>query len=538
MAVNPHSIRERLSVMFALFGLLLIVFGLFCIWRLSEVYDASAEIRDRWLISTRLLGDMNNSTSDYRAAEASYLLVSNDQEALRTEKEIAELRAAITATRSSYEKVPHEATEQNLWRGFNRSWEEYRQIADEVLRLSRQSRKAEANRLYLTRSRAAYASASDALGTLTARTVSGATEASNRAEAIFQKTRSLIVLAIAVLVLMSALVLRHIGQSVLGPMLELAARMRSLASNQTDIPTTGTERNDEIGEMTRAIVVFRDNAIELAHSQRGLEQQASMFAEKLEQEQRLTDMQRNFVSMASHEFRTPLTVIDGQAQRLIKMRDPALAGPELAERAEKIRMAVRRMTNLIDRLLNSLQLFDGSAELYYHPTDIDLPELLHDVCQTYREITPGAHIVEKLRNAPRGASGDPGLLYQAFSNLLSNAIKYSPDGSLVELTAFEEAGQQVIVVEDRGIGIPSADLDRLFERHHRGSNVKGVVGTGIGLYLVKAVVDLHGGSIEVESREGVGSRFIIRLPAPRRSAHAISAELPARGSADAGRAAV
>ena len=508
----PDSIRRRLSAIFLIFGLLLMVFGLFTIWRLAEENAASAEIRDRWLISTRLLGDLNNSTSDFRAAEASHLLAPDSQEMTQSETEIAELGQQIARARASYEQLPHDETERRLYGEFLRAWADYRQLADKVVRLSRQGRKAEGNRLYLAQSRQAYSSASDALGVLTDRTVGSAKEASNRSESIFRKTRSFIIFAIALLVLMSILVMRHISAAVLGPILAMAARMRSLAENQTDIETAGTERADEIGEMARAIVVFRDNAIELAHSQRGLEQQARMFAEKLEHEQRLTDLQRNFVSMVSHEFRTPLTLIDGQAQRLIKMSETGISGAELSERARKLRLAVRRMTILIDRLLNSLKLFDEQAGLYYHPTEFDLAELLHDVCQTYREITPGSQIVENLRHAPRAAIGDPGLLYQAFSNLISNAIKYSADGSLVELSAHAEPGFQVIVIEDHGIGIPGQDQPHLFEAYHRGSNVRGVVGTGIGLYLVKMVLDLHHGAISVESQEGRGSRFTVRLP--------------------------
>ena len=90
----------------------------------------------------------------------------------------------------------HDQTELSLWHAFTRSWDEYRQLAEQVVRLSASGRKAEGDRLYLTRSRAAYASASDALGVLTERTVSGAREASNRAELIFRRTRSMIVLAI------------------------------------------------------------------------------------------------------------------------------------------------------------------------------------------------------------------------------------------------------------------------------------------------------------------------------------------------------
>src|SRR5260370_16671586 len=95
--------------------------------------------------------------------------------------------------------------------------------------------------------------------------------------------------------------------------------MHRLAANDTDIEIRGTERQDEIGEMERAAVVFRNNAIELMVTQRGLAQQASMLEEKLAAERHLTQLQRNFVSMASHEVRTPLTIISGHALRLINL---------------------------------------------------------------------------------------------------------------------------------------------------------------------------------------------------------------------------
>ena len=112
-------------------------------------------------------------------------------------------------------------------------------------------------------------------------------------------------------------------------------------------------------------------------------------------------------------------------------------------------------------------------------------------------------------------AGDAKLLLQVFSNLLSNAVKYSPGGGKIEVDAAIEGDDVVAVVADRGIGIPMADRDRLFERYHRGSNVSEIVGTGVGLYLVKIAVDLHGGSIEVHSKEGRGTRFCVRLPIKR-----------------------
>jgi signal transduction histidine kinase len=127
-------------------------------------------------------------------------------------------------------------------------------------------------------------------------------------------------------------------------------------------------------------------------------------------------------------------------------------------------------------------------------------------------MVPGAQIVERIAGAPLRMVGDSKLLSQVFGNLLSNAIKYSPDGGAIEVDAGSDGKEVVVTIADHGIGIPAVDLERLFERYHRGSNVSGIVGTGVGLYLVKMAVDMHGGSAEVSSMEGEGARFTIRLP--------------------------
>jgi signal transduction histidine kinase len=380
-----------------------------------------------------------------------------------------------------------------------------------MLALSRTNRTAEAIAIYRSSSRAAYNAASDTLGHLTDRAVANAQEASERLATAYRQAVWLIGLAIVIAGLVVAGALFYISRSISAPLLELADRMHRLAVNDTDIDIRGTERHDEIGEMARAAVVFRNNAIELMRSQRVLAQQASILEQQLAHEQRLALLQRNFVSMASHEFRTPLTIIDGHAQRLIKMKD-RLAGDDIGERAGKVRSAVLRMTHLIDNLLNSSRLIDGGAEPYFHPAEIDVAALLREVSQLHREIAPRSHIVEKFGTAPMRMTGDPKLLFQVFSNVISNAVKYSPDDGPIEIGAGIESDAVVVTIADRGIGIPAHDRDRLFERYHRGSNVSGIVGTGVGLYLVKMVVDLHGGSIGVESTEGEGSRFTLRLP--------------------------
>jgi two-component system, OmpR family, sensor kinase len=297
--------------------------------------------------------------------------------------------------------------------------------------------------------------------------------------------------------------------------------MHRLVDHDVNVDVHGTERRDEIGEMARAAVVFRDNAIELRLSQRGLAQQASMLEEKLAAERHLTVLQRNFVSMASHEFRTPLTIIDAHAQRLIKLEKRS-TGDDVGERAGKIRGAVLSLTHLMENLLSSARLVDSGAELYFHPVDFDLAVLLREVCQLHREISPKSQILQRVRTHPLMMLGDPKLLFQVFSNILANAIKYSPGGGLIKFDAAIEGDSVVVSVEDNGIGVPAEDLEHVFERYFRARNVTSLVGTGIGLYLVKMVVALHRGDVSVRSKEGKGSAFTVRLPvrAPLQSATA------------------
>lgn len=491
--------------------MLVVALGLFSISRLNSFHTVSEDIAELWLPNTRALGDLNNFTSDFRAIEGTNLLSSNPSEIAATEKQMEDLDRAIAQAERDYEHLRHDASEMALYAQFKARWTDYRKIVNQMLALSRSNREAEAIAIYRTNSRSAYDAASDTLGLLTDRGVERAQEASGRLAAAYQQALWLIRIAMGIAGVIVAAALLYISRSISTPLLQLADRMHRLAINDTNVDIPSTVRRDEIGEMARATVVFRNNAIDLMRSQRVLGEQASMLEEKLAHEQQLALLQRNFVSMASHEFRTPLTIIDGHAQRLIKLRDRMPTG-DIMERAGKIRAAVLRMTYLIDNLLNSSHLIDGSAEHYFRPTEIDLAVLLHEVCQLHREMAPSRQIVERFGGAPLSMVGDPKLLFQVFSNLLSNAIKYSPTGEAIDVSAGIELGQVVVVVEDRGIGIPAKDLDRLFERYHRGSNVSGIVGTGVGLSVVKMMLDLHGGRVVVQSNEGEGARFTVVLP--------------------------
>ena len=511
LAGRPQSIRHHLAGVFLVFFLLVCVLGSFSIWRLSNFNRLSADVAEVWLPTTRVLGDLNNFTSDFRAIEGSNLLSTDQSEIAATETDMAALDRSIAQAERGFEKIAHDPAENDLYDRFKAHWTDYRKIVNQMLVLSRGNRKAEALSIYGGTSRVAYNAASDTLGQLTDQAVASAQIASDRLAVAYRQAFWLILLAVAIAGVMVVAALFHISRSISGPLLQLADRMRRLAANDTDIDVPETGRADEIGEMAQATVVFRNNAIELMESQRMLARQAALLAEQLAQEQRLALQQRNFVSMASHEFRTPMTIIDGHARRLIKLKD-SIGPAEIGERAGKMRSAVLRMTQLIDNLLNSSRLIDGGGGQYFHPAEMDVATLLQEVCELHREMVPGARIAERIATAPMRMVGDPKLLFQVFSNLLSNAIKYSPDGGVIAVDAALANDEVIVTIADHGIGVPAGDLDRLFERYHRGSNVSGIVGTGVGLYLVKMVVDMHGGAVAVESTEGEGARFTIRLP--------------------------
>ncbi len=507
--LRPHSIRVRLSGVFALLFLLVIGLGLFAIQRLGDVNRASEEIRDHWLQNARILGDLNNYMSDYRTAEATRLLSSTALELAAGEKELSELAATVARNQAAYAAVEQDQEDRALYQEFARRWSAYQDIAVRVIALARAGRTAEAVSMYLTESRRAFDLATDSLTTLTDRNVREAGAASARAATTYQHSRELILAAMVFLgsILIGGIV--YVTRSFIDPLHDLAVRMHALAEHDTQIEVPGTEREDEMGEMARSVAVFRANAVALMHSRRRMLEQAATLDLALEHEQRLTVKQRNFVSMTSHEFRTPLTIIDGHAQRLIKMSsrlDPA----DIRERGARIRSAVLRMTGIMESLLAASRLLDGEG--VFQPTELAPGELLQEACQVHREATRDAHLRESYGHGSATMHGDPKLLFHAFSNLISNAIKYSPAGSPVEVRTSSEADRFVVRITDHGIGIPARDRDRLFERYFRGANASGIAGTGVGLHLVQMVMALHQGDVVAESQEGVGSTFVVRLP--------------------------
>jgi signal transduction histidine kinase len=219
---------------------------------------------------------------------------------------------------------------------------------------------------------------------------------------------------------------------------------------------------------------------------------------------------QNFLAMAAHDIRGPLTAIDGNADVLMA----ANAGP--ADRtfaADAIHAAVRQMDRLVGDIVDAGRLGAGAFLLHYQP--LDLVSLVQDVARGQQVASDQHRIVI---NAPERLEGEWDLdrLGQVMTNLISNAIKYSPDGGNITITVLQEQDAAVVIVADQGSGINAADLPSLFrpfvrllspeERAH-------VRGTGLGLYISQGIVQAHGGRMSATSLgRGTGSAFTARLP--------------------------
>ncbi|MFY0609886.1 MAG: PAS domain-containing protein [Hyphomicrobiaceae bacterium] len=240
-----------------------------------------------------------------------------------------------------------------------------------------------------------------------------------------------------------------------------------------------------------------------------VKEKSARLEEALDKEKEYNVLQQKFVSLVSHEFRTPLTIIDGAAQRLIR-RKHKLTPEEIEGRSESVRSAVKRLISLIDLTLHSSRIDAEKIEI--NPASCDVKSLVQEVCDRQAEIAPAFKIDVDIAALPDEISADQNLLDMVFTNLLSNAIKYSPNAGLVQVGASAENGLATVWVSDNGIGIPKDELPNMFKRFFRARTAEGFGGTGIGLSISKEFVEMHGGTIDVQSEEGHGSTFRVSLP--------------------------
>ncbi|GAC1394771.1 MAG: hypothetical protein NVSMB38_29790 [Ktedonobacteraceae bacterium] len=233
------------------------------------------------------------------------------------------------------------------------------------------------------------------------------------------------------------------------------------------------------------------------------------------------EVRNAFLSSVSHDLKTPLTAIKGNAQMLqMRVKRMGLSSPEdivrLQQGLETIETAVKKMKTMIDDLLDLAQLQAGQ-KLVFDSSEEDFVRLVQQVVQQQQAATTRHQLTFNTLVPELLVSIDAVRLERVVGNLLNNAIKYSPVGGEVTISLSQECmdtfSWAVLVLKDQGIGIPASDLPHIFEPFHRADNSKGrIQGTGIGLTSAAQIIEQHAGTITVESEEGVGTTFTIRIP--------------------------
>lgn len=224
------------------------------------------------------------------------------------------------------------------------------------------------------------------------------------------------------------------------------------------------------------------------------------------------EMQNTFISVVSHELKTPVAIIKGYAATL-RREDASWDAETVHETLGVIEDEADRLGALIQDLLLTSKLHAQRA-MPLDLADIWLPELAGRVVERFKTQTERHHLATKFVRGFPSIRGDEARLRQLLENLIGNAIKYSPNGGNIEVGGTYDANWVYVTVRDEGIGIAQVDAERVFDRFYRaeGALTRSTQGTGLGLYLAKAIVDAHNGLIDVESKLGEGSTFHVRLP--------------------------
>jgi signal transduction histidine kinase len=296
---------------------------------------------------------------------------------------------------------------------------------------------------------------------------------------------------------------------VIRPLRAIARAMTAIASGNLKGEIPFAERRDEIGQFASALNMFRDGALERMRLEKALVE-SRVAQENAETTNRIKS---EFLANMSHELRTPLNAIIGFSD-VMRHRIHGALPKAYEEYAGLIHESGHHLLNLVSDILDLAKIEAGKFELDTH--QVDLQETV-EYCLSMtrrRAQDKGICLVKTLPEGPLLLTADPRACKQILLNLLSNAIKFTGMGGKVEVVGFASSQHMTLNVRDNGIGIPDKLLSRIGKAFEQASNDPMLAreGTGLGLALVKALVDQHGGSLHIESQENAGTMVTVELP--------------------------
>jgi signal transduction histidine kinase len=239
-------------------------------------------------------------------------------------------------------------------------------------------------------------------------------------------------------------------------------------------------------------------------------QKMESLKQTIAQEKEISELKNNIFSMISHEFRTPLSVILGSSQ-LLKESLPGLVDDSKLKNLYRIQSSVKLMNNLITDILMLTRAEAGKLEC--RPELLDVEAFCLNLVEDAQVLPQKYHFIKFIsNNYSSRVYLDEKLLYSILNNLILNAIKYSPNGGNIYLILNQEKDAIIFQVKDEGIGVTLEDRQKIYEPFYRGQNVNSIVGSGLGLAVVKKCLELQRGEISLESEVGIGTTFTVRIP--------------------------
>ncbi|MFC3559180.1 PAS domain-containing sensor histidine kinase [Pedobacter jamesrossensis] len=255
---------------------------------------------------------------------------------------------------------------------------------------------------------------------------------------------------------------------------------------------------------------IRDRTRDLVKLVAELESAKEHVNELFIKEKELNQLKTRFVSMASHEFRTPLSSIQLSAT-LIDKYTPKQDTENIEKHTGKIKNAVGNLTTILNDFLSLEKLEAGKVEV--HPTEFNIINFAEEIVEEMQLISKqDQHIIYEHQGISAQVYLDLNLLKNSIINLISNAIKYSGENTMIQFNSILKDDELVIEIKDNGIGIPETDLNNLFEPFFRAHNTGSIPGTGLGLNIVKRYVGLMNGFVSCESEQNIGTTFLLKFP--------------------------
>ncbi len=270
------------------------------------------------------------------------------------------------------------------------------------------------------------------------------------------------------------------------------------------------QQKQELASLTEALKNLNEGLENKVNERTAeLEQAKNELANALDKERDLGELKSRFVSMASHEFRTPLTSIMSSAGLVGQYAEREDCG-NVKKHADRIKNAVNGLNTILTEFLSLGRLEEGRVQ--HQSVEFDLPVCVEEVHEELKNMFKPGQTIHYVHTGQPIVRLDRALLKNILSNLISNASKYSPGGSSIEVTSRIGDEKTHISIRDKGMGIPQAEQKHLFDRFFRASNATNIQGTGLGLYIVQRYVEMMSGQMGFQSATEEGSTFWVEFP--------------------------